>query len=77
MLPTKKAKCQSLSKNILTVIFDIAGIKEWLRMRQVSKQFDEAAYSMKNYQLQSAHEKVTKFKERIEVLLESGLRDQI
>jgi hypothetical protein len=46
----KKNQCK-LNKNILTVIFDIAGTSEWLRLRQVSKMFDEAAFSMKNYKL--------------------------
>lgn len=38
-----------LNKNILTVIFEIAGKSEWLRLRQVSKQFDEAAFFMRSY----------------------------
>ena len=35
-----------LSRSVLTVIFDIAGHEEWLRLRQVCRLFDDASYSM-------------------------------
>ena len=53
-------KNKQLSKNIMTVVFDFVGTSEWLRLRLVCKNFNEAAYSMKNYKLQSVQEAVKK-----------------
>lgn len=42
------------------MVFEIAGTSEWLRLRQVSRQFDEAAFSMKNFKVQSMFDAVEK-----------------
>lgn len=62
-----------LNKNVLTVIMDIAGTKEWLRLRQVSKEFNEAAFFMKNFKVQSMSDKSAKLRLTQQHLLANGL----
>ena len=35
-----------LSRNVMTIVYDLAGHEEWLRLRQVCRLFDDASYSM-------------------------------
>ena len=63
--------------NVLTVIMDIAGTKEWLRLRQVSKLFNEAAFFMKNFKVQSMADKSNKFRTQQMTLLANGLEVHI
>ena len=35
-----------LSRSVMTVIFDLCGHEEWLRLRQVCRLFDDASFSM-------------------------------
>lgn len=35
-----------LSRSVMTVVYDIAGHEEWLRLRQVCRLFDDASYNM-------------------------------
>lgn len=55
------------------MIFDIAGTSEWLRLRQVCKLFDEAAFSMKNFKVQSMFDAVERCRCNQVFLLQNGL----
>ena len=35
-----------LSRSIMTVVYELAGHEEWLRLRQVCRLFDDASYNM-------------------------------
>ena len=75
--PKEQKSSWVLNKNVLTVIMDIAGTKEWLRLRQVSKEFNEAAFFMKNFKVQSMSDKSAKLRLTQQHLLANGLEVQI
>ena len=63
-----------LNRNVMTVVFDLAGHEEWLRLRQVCRLFDDASYSMAKWWPAWAQEQlVLHAKEEKEILVADGL----
>ena len=63
---------------MLTVIFDIAGHEEWLRLRQVCRLFDDASYSMaKKWPADACLALEQRVEEEQKILAADGLQELI